>query len=175
MRLAGLVCLALYVGTIFAANWAITRYGLVTVAPGLVAPAGVYFAGLAFTLRDLTQNLLGRRWVVAAILAGAAASWVVSSSFAIASAVAFLISETADFLVYTPLARRGWTIAATCGAVVGAAIDSLIFLQLAFHDLSFWKGQFVGKLEMALVAILIWALVERWVRSSGGQILAEPG
>jgi len=110
-----------------------------------------------------------------AILVGAGLSYWISPSLAFASAAAFLFSETADFLVYTPLARRGWTIAATCGAVVGAAIDSLIFLQLAFHDLSFWKGQFVGKLEMAFVAIVIWALVERWVRAGGGGILAEAG
>ena len=32
---------------------------------GLMAPAGVYFAGLAFTFRDLTQEKLGRRAVVA--------------------------------------------------------------------------------------------------------------
>ena len=55
------------------------------------------------------------------------------------------------------------------------AIDSLIFLQLAFHDLSFCKGQFIGKLEMALVAIVLWALVERLARQGGGPILAETG
>jgi queuosine precursor transporter len=161
MRLAGLVCLALYVGTIFAANWAITRYGLVTVAPGLVAPAGVYFAGLAFTLRDLTQNLLGRRWVVAAILAGAAASWVVSSSFAIASAVAFLISETADFAVYTPLAERRWLAAVAASNVVGAVVDSVVFLTIAFHSLDLLRGQVVGKLWMTLLAVIVLSLARR--------------
>jgi hypothetical protein len=118
---------------------------------------------------------MGRPVSVAAIVVGAGLSYWVSPSLAAASAAAFLFSETADFLVYTPLTRRGWTIASTCGAIVGAAIDSLIFLQLAFHDLSFWKGQFVGKLEMALVAIALWALVERWARASGGRILAEAG
>src|SRR6476646_1691378 len=135
MRLAGLVCLALYVGTIFAANWAITRYGLVTVAPGLVAPAGVYFAGLAFTLRDLTQNLLGRRFVILAILLGAGASWFVASSFALASGVAFLASESADFAVYTPLERR-WVLGVLASNVVGAIVDSVLFLWLAFSSLA---------------------------------------
>jgi queuosine precursor transporter len=161
MRLVGLACLALYVGTIFAANWAITRYGLVTVAPGLVAPAGVYFVGIAFTLRDLTQNLLGRRWVVAAILAGAAASWVVSSSFAIASAVAFLVSETADFAVYTPLAERRWLAAVAASNVVGTVVDSIVFLALAFHSLALLRGQVVGKLWMTLVAVVLLSLARR--------------
>ena len=51
----------LYVATIFAANWAIAAFGVVPVGFGLMAPAGVYFAGLAFTFRDLTQEKLGRR------------------------------------------------------------------------------------------------------------------
>jgi uncharacterized PurR-regulated membrane protein YhhQ (DUF165 family) len=161
MRLAGPVCVVLYVGTIFAANWAITHYGVVSVAPGLAAPAGVYFAGIAFTLRDLTQNLLGRRWVVAAILAGAAASWVVSSSFAIASAVAFLVSETADFAVYTPLAERRWLAAVAASNVVGTVVDSVVFLTVAFHSLAFLRGQVVGKLWMTLVAVAVLSVARR--------------
>jgi uncharacterized PurR-regulated membrane protein YhhQ (DUF165 family) len=49
-----------YITTIFAANWAISAFGIIPVGFGLMAPAGVYFAGLAFTLRDLTQEKLGR-------------------------------------------------------------------------------------------------------------------
>jgi uncharacterized PurR-regulated membrane protein YhhQ (DUF165 family) len=176
MRTAlGATALALYVATIWLANYLVQDVGFVSVGFGLQAPAGVYCAGAALVLRNIVQRTMGRPVSVAAILVGAGLSYWISPSLAFASAAAFLFSETADFLVYTPLARRGWTIAASCGAVVGAAIDSLIFLQLAFHDLSFWKGQFVGKLEMALVAIVIWALVERWVRGSGGQILADAG
>ena len=176
MRTAlGATALALYIATIWLANFLVQHVGFVSVGFGLQAPAGVYCAGAALVLRNIVQRTMGRPVSVAAILVGDGISYWISPSIAFASAAAFLFSETADFLVYTPLARRGWTIAATCGAVVGAAIDSLIFLQLAFHDLSFWKGQFVGKLEMALVAIVIWALVERWVRGSGGQILAEAG
>ena len=47
-----------YIATIFAANWAIVTLGPVPVGFGLVAPAGVYFAGLAFTLRDLSRHRL---------------------------------------------------------------------------------------------------------------------
>ena len=176
MRTAlGATALALYIATIWLANYLVQHVGFVSVGFGLQAPAGVYCAGAALVLRNIVQRTMGRPVSVVAILVGSGLSFWISPSLAFASAAAFLFSETADFLVYTPLARRGWTIAATCGAVVGAAIDSLIFLQLAFHDLSFWKGQFVGKLEMALVAIVIWTLVERWVRASGRQILAEAG
>ena len=41
------------VATVFAANCAINRFGIVSVGFDLHAPAAVYFAGLAFSLRDL--------------------------------------------------------------------------------------------------------------------------
>lgn len=39
-----------YVGTILAANWLIATFGLVPVGFGLMAPAGVFAAGLALLL-----------------------------------------------------------------------------------------------------------------------------
>src|SRR5690606_33613106 len=100
--------LILYALTIAAANAAIQAFGLVPVGLGLVAPAGVYFAGLAFSLRDAVQETLGRHWAVAAILAGAALSASLSPALALASGAAFLVSELADMAVYTPLRRRSW-------------------------------------------------------------------
>jgi len=137
--------LVLYVGTIFAANWAISTFGLVPVGFGLLAPAGVYFAGLAFTFRDLTQDSLGRRWTYAAILIGAALSATLSGPLALASGVAFLVSETADLLVYTPLKERRWLLAVGLSNVVGLVVDSALFLWLAFGSLEFLAGQIVGK------------------------------
>lgn len=157
----GAVTLVLYIATIWFANYLVQHYGFVSVGFGLIAPAGVYAAGAALVLRNCVQRTLGRPISVLAILIGAGLSYWISPALATASAAAFLFSETADFLVYTPLSRNGWTVAAFCGSVVGAAVDSAIFLQLAFHDLTFWRGQFVGKMEMALIAILVWALVER--------------
>lgn len=160
-RRVGIVALILYVATIWAANYAVQHYGFVSVGFSLVAPAGVYMAGLALVLRNVVQRTLGRPISVAAILVGAGLSYWISPALATASAAAFLFSETADFLVYTPLADRGWVTAAVPAAIVGAAVDSAIFLQLAFHDLTFWRGQFVGKLEMAALAIAVWWLCER--------------
>ncbi|PDW00054.1 hypothetical protein CJ255_21180 [Candidatus Viridilinea mediisalina] len=89
--------------TIVAANLAITYLGIVPVGFGLMAPAGVYFAGLAFSLRDALHETLGRRWVVGAILLGALLSAVLSPQLALASGLAFLVSELADYAVYAPL------------------------------------------------------------------------
>jgi queuosine precursor transporter len=153
----GVPAVVSYILTIFAANWAIDTYGPVSVGFGLMAPAGVYFAGLAFTLRDITQATLGRRAVVAAILVGAALSVLVSTSFAVASGVAFLVSELADFAVYTPLERRGWLVAVAASNMVGLVLDSVLFLWIAFGSFEFLEGQIVGKTWTTLAAVVLLA------------------
>ena len=145
--------LILYISTIFAANFAIERWGVVSVGFGLLAPAGVYFAGLAFTFRDLTHDALGRRWVIAAILVGAGLSWWIEPNFAVASAVAFLVSEFVDLAIYSPLRQRHWLGAVALSNSFGLVLDSVIFLWLAFSSLAFLKGQIVGKAWMTLLAI----------------------
>jgi uncharacterized PurR-regulated membrane protein YhhQ (DUF165 family) len=157
----GWITAFLYVGTVFAANWAITRFGMVPVGFGLLAPAGVYFAGLAFTLRDLTHEALGRRAVLLAILAGAVCSALISPQLALASATAFLLSELADYAVYTPLREKNWLAAVTLSNTVGLVVDSVIFLALAFGSLQFLPGQIVGKAWMTAVAVLLLWMVRR--------------
>src|SRR3954454_22033793 len=105
-RAVGAAAAAAFVATVFAANWAIDHFGIVSVGFGLHAPAAVYFAGLAFTLRDLVQRTLNKSAVVFAIVAGAICSAFVSPHLAFASGAAFLVSELCDFAVYTPLQHR---------------------------------------------------------------------
>lgn len=158
-----------YLATILAANWAIGRWGLVPVGFGLLAPAGVYFAGLAFTLRDLTQERLGRRWCLLVILAGAALSFLLGSGrIAVASGAAFLLSELADFAVYQPLRARRWLLAVALSNTVGATVDSAIFLAIAFGSLDFIAGQLVGKSWVTVAAIAVLWGARRAVSLGGG-------
>lgn len=156
-----------FVATVFAANWAIQMFGVVPVGFGLMAPAGVYFAGLAFTFRDLTQETLGRRWTVAAIVIGAALSGVLSGLLALASGAAFLLSELADFAVYTPLRERHWIGAVAASNIVGLTVDSALFLWLAFGSLDFLSGQIVGKVTMTVLAVV---LLTVWRRTRIGVV-----
>lgn len=165
MSKRGWIWLAGYIGTIFGANWAINAIGVVPVGFGLHAPAAVYFVGLAFTLRDLTQEELGTKPVIAAIFVGAGLSALISPSLALASGTAFLFSETADLAIYTPLRRRNWLTAVALSNVVGLTLDSLIFLWLAFHSLTFLPGQLVGKATMTVAALVVLPVVKRAVLS----------
>jgi uncharacterized PurR-regulated membrane protein YhhQ (DUF165 family) len=146
---------ACYIATIFGANWAIETYGFVPVGFGLMAPAGVYFAGLAFTFRDLVHERVGVRGVLVAIAIGAICSWFISPTFAVASAVAFTFSELSDLAVYTPLRRRSWIGAVALSNTVGLVVDSALFLWLAFGSLDYIAGQIVGKAWMTILAVVI--------------------
>jgi uncharacterized PurR-regulated membrane protein YhhQ (DUF165 family) len=160
---AGFAAALGYVATIFAANLMIQYLGKWPVGFGLMAPAGVYAAGIALTLRDIVQVTLNRRAVIVAILAGAGLSYLVSPKFAAASATAFLVSELADFAVYTPLERRSWLGAVALSNTVGLLVDSLLFLSLAFGSLTFLPGQLVGKAWMTLLAVALLAAGRRAV------------
>lgn len=164
MKALGFVAAILFVGTIYAANYAVEHWGLVSVGFGLMAPAGVYFAGLAFTLRDIIHRTLGRWVVIGAILLGGLLSYVISDavtlpgglvSLAVASALAFLISELLDLAVYEPIRSRGWLPAVVASNIVGLVTDSILFLWLAFGSLAFFWGQCVGKAWMTLLAIVV--------------------
>ena len=160
-RVIGFGALVGFVATVFLANWAIKLFGAVPVGFGLEAPAGVYFAGLAFTLRDLVQDRLGRLWVAAAIVASAALSALVTPEFALASGVAFLVSEFLDFAVYTPLRARHWLGAVAASNLVGLVADSALFLSLAFGNLAYLPGQIVGKFWMTVAAVAVLWLLRR--------------
>ncbi len=180
-RTIGLIAIVAYVLTVVAANWAIDEFGTVSVGFGLTAPAGVYFAGLAFTLRDITHDTLGRWYVLGGILVGSVISLVQSdnatipggvTSIAVASAAAFLLSETFDFAVYTPLRERHWIGAVAASNVVGLIADSVLFLWLAFGSLEFLAGQIVGKGWMTVAAVIVLMF---WRRATQGQRASHNG
>jgi queuosine precursor transporter len=149
--------------TIPIANWMIGHVGtfcapdgpcLIPVAPHLMAPSGVAMIGVALVLRDLVQRRLGVNWSAGAVVAGAVLSALnAPSSLVLASAVAFLLSESADLAVYTPLARQGLVAAVVASGMVGLVVDSIAFLWLAFGSLEFLLGQIVGKAWMVLLSI----------------------
>lgn len=153
-RLAPVIAVT-FLGCILAANVVTTHLGMVPVGFGLVATAGTYFAGATFILRDALQDVAGKRWTLAVIAAGAALSFFVADPFiALASAVAFGLSELADLAVYTPLRKRGYIRAAIASNIVGALIDTVVFLWIAgFPIMQALPGQMVGKLLVTAAAV----------------------
>lgn len=167
------IWILLFIGSIFGANWAIETFGVVPVGFGLMAPAGVYFAGLAFTFRDLIHETKGRRWVIGAIVVGAVISMVVSPALALASGVAFLLSESLDFAVYLPLREKGLALALVGSNIVGLVVDSVVFLFLAFGSLEFLFGQIVGKAWMTVLALVLIPLMHRHLARKNAVLLGH--
>ena len=158
----GYIAFALFAATIPAANWLIGNLGtdcipngpcLVPVGFGLMAPSGVLMVGAALVLRDVVHERLGALWAIAAIVVGAALSAMLAPpALVIASMAAFMLAEGADFAVYTPLRKRHLAWAVLLSGVVGAVIDSAVFLWLAFGSLMLIEGQILGKVWMSLAA-----------------------
>ena len=170
LRQDGWLYAALFIGSIWFANYLIGHVGVVCAAPGpcvipvwpgIMAPSGVVAIGASFTLRDLVQRRLGRNVTLGAIALGALLSAIISPALALASGVAFLLSELLDLLVYTPLQQRDLIMATVASNVVGLVVDSILFLFLAFGSLRFIEGQIIGKAWMTLLALPLVALLRK--------------
>lgn len=169
-RALALLAFGAYVGSIAAANWMISHVGrhihgahVLPVGFGLEAPSGVYLAGLTFVARDIVQRLAGTRAGLGAVLLGALVSWKVSTaSLALASGGTFLLSETCDFAIYTPIQRRHFALAVLGSGLLSDAVDSTVFLALAGIPLSeALPGQLVGKAWLVLAGALLASLLRR--------------
>lgn len=164
MKLFAPLALA-YVGLAVLANWLASKYVVTVPFTAYLAPAGVFCIGAILVLRDWMQQLKGLRWTMPLVplaggisyAVGKAAGWTSLEKIAVASVVAFVVSETVEALVFTPLRRRNLTLAVALSATVGNALDSFLFLSLAFGSQAFFMGNFVGKLEAITLGVLLTA------------------
>jgi uncharacterized PurR-regulated membrane protein YhhQ (DUF165 family) len=177
LSVPGLAWFVVYVGVIVAANWMIAHIGrpipgahVLPVGFGLEAPSGVYCAGFAFIARDFVQRLLGTKWGLIAIVLGALLSAATSSAtIAFASGVTFLISESTDFAIFTPLQRWNFPVAVVVGGLIGDVVDSIVFLTLAHIPLAVaLSGQIVGKGWMTLAGGAVAYLLRQSVKNPRG-------
>lgn len=149
----------LFVGTVYAANWLVNKYGPIRVWPThLYAPAGVYVVGVAFLLRDTVQRLVGQWLALTAIAVGAILSVFVSPTLALASACAFAASELLGLGIFRGLGgndggRGRLLMAIVLASAAAAAVDSVVFLWLAFHSLAYFDGQLIAKLSVTVLAL----------------------
>lgn len=128
---------------------------LIPVGFGLMAPSGVLLIGLALVARDWLQELTSWKWAAVAVVLGSLLSlWTSNPFIALASASAFFVAEMFDLAIYTPLRKKGKHLAVLASGVVGAAVDSLLFVYLAFGSFDFSVGTFVGKIYATVLVSL---------------------
>jgi queuosine precursor transporter len=151
-----------YIGLVILANWLASKY-VVSVGFGYVAPAGVFAIGAVLVLRDWIQQLSGLKATMAMVYVAGLASWVIGNAagwtslqrIALASVVAFTVSETVEAVVFTPVRRRSLSLGVGLSSAVGNALDSFVFLAIAFGSQQFFVGQFLGKTWMVLAGTLL--------------------
>jgi queuosine precursor transporter len=161
---------ALYLAAIVLANLSVAAFG-----PVATILNAFLFIGLDITTRDrLHERWHGdRRKLAALIAAGSILSYALNvhaGRIALASFLAFAISEAADTLVYSRLEARGWYTKTLGSNAVSALVDSIIFPTLAFGALLPWiiVGQWLAKMAGGG----IWAVVLSMVRRGP---VAAPG
>tara|TARA_Y100000114_G_scaffold52565_1_gene47968 strand:+ start:463 stop:933 length:471 start_codon:yes stop_codon:yes gene_type:complete len=120
---------------------------------GEMFPPMTLLVGLIFILRDFAQKEIGHK-VLVAMGIGAILSYIMADPFvAIASVVAFFISEMVDWAVYTytkrPLRQR-----ILLSSAIGTPVDSIVFLSILgfFTPLGFVL-MVIGKM---IAAVIIW-------------------
>jgi uncharacterized PurR-regulated membrane protein YhhQ (DUF165 family) len=124
---------ALYVGLMPFINWS---FGAVQTFPipdwlggGLFQPLAIV-TGLVLVVRDFAQREL-KHWVWGAMIVGLLLSTLTSwITVVVASGLAFLVSETVDWAVYTfsnrPLSQR-----IMVSSLASAPLDQIVFIGLA--------------------------------------------
>jgi uncharacterized PurR-regulated membrane protein YhhQ (DUF165 family) len=164
-----------YVASIYMANWLLLNVGTehpggihtIPVGPGLDAPSGVLAIGAALTLRDVVQRRCGTRIAVCAVALGALLTGLLSVNLAFASGFTFLLAEGADLIVFTVLRAR-FVLAVAVSNIVGAWLDTWVFLSLAFGTAEAWRlglPSLVGKVEFSLATFIAIAVASRlWSR-----------
>jgi uncharacterized PurR-regulated membrane protein YhhQ (DUF165 family) len=161
-KLAFLLSVA-FVGLVILANWLASKYTVQVPLTNLRAPAGVFCIGAVLVLRDWIQQLRGLVWTMPLVYGAGVISWAVGDlagwtslqRIAIASLIAFSVSETVEAVVFTPLRNRSLTLAVALSGTVGNALDSYIFLSIAFSSTAFFWGQFWGKTEMIVLGTIL--------------------
>lgn len=158
---------ALYIALIVLVNWAFVVVDPIRLPGGVIWPPMTIVVGLIFVVRDFAQREIGH-YVLGAMGIGVLLSYFMAGpDVAVASATAFLISEIADWAVYSftklPLSQRViWS------SVISTPIDTFVFLSmLGFFSVT---GAAVMTLSKLLGAVVVWWLIRR--REQRGDALA---
>jgi uncharacterized PurR-regulated membrane protein YhhQ (DUF165 family) len=162
---------ALYVGLMPFINWsfaAVKTYDIPSwLGGGEFQPLAIV-TGLVLVVRDFAQREL-RHWIWGAMLVGLALSTLTSwITIVVASGLAFLVSETVDWAVYTfsnrPLSQR-----IMISSLASAPLDQVIFIGLAslvVPGIFAWGTVLTGIASKLLGAWIVSMLVARQERKN---------
>lgn len=153
----------LYVALIPLVNWGFAN------VPVIPMPDGGYWAplaivtGLILVVRDFAQREVGH-YILLPLLIGLAISYVMAPpEIALASGIAFAISELVDYFVYTT-SRRPLSERVLISSTLSAPLDSTLFLliaDLAIPGVFSWSTLLTSIASKLLGAYVVYRLLKR--------------
>ena len=153
---------SIYMALIPLVNWSFAHVPTIPMPDGGNWAPMAIVTGLVLVVRDFAQREIGH-WIMLPLAIGIAISFVMASpAIALASAVAFGISESVDWLVYTtilrPLSQR-----VLISSVFSAPMDSAAFWYLA--SLSVANAFALSTILTSIASKLFGAyIVYRWLK-----------
>lgn len=146
-----------YLASIVIANIAFSTLPMLNFPFDQSIPPGTFLVGFIFVLRDFAQREIGLKVYFAMIL-GVVVSYVMADPFvAVASALAFAVSEFIDAAVYT-YTQRPMKERILLSSVISTPVDSIVFLSLlGFFS---WTGLVVMTVVKMIGALLVWKFMK---------------
>jgi uncharacterized PurR-regulated membrane protein YhhQ (DUF165 family) len=147
----------IYLTAIVIANIGFSYIPMIPLPGGHALAPMSFLVGFIFIFRDLAQRIIGHK-VLLVMLVGVGLSYLLADPFvAIASAVAFAISELIDWGVYTttnrPLKQR-----ILLSSLISTPIDSAVFMLLI--GILNWHGLAIMTASKMVAVGVIW----KWMR-----------
>lgn len=172
MNRAVVFCVAvLYLAFVVAANLIVADQG-----PQSVLYVSFFLVGPVLTTRDFLHEAWGgtraSMWVKMGLLiaAGSAISYIASPNagdVALASCLAFAAAGALDTIIYAALEGADLSTRVNVSNIFSAAVDSLIFPTIAFHDVIFrisfeqWVAKIAGGAVWLVLAGALAAVVTK--------------
>jgi len=146
---------ALYIVSIVLVNWMFTA-----IAPWSTPLGDLYLAnivvGFVFVLRDYAQREIGHSVLAATAVGGVITWFMVDPVIAVASITAFILSEMADWGVYSFL-RRPLSQRILISSLIAIPLDTLAFQYLAGY---LTPAAFATEIASKAVGVfLVWYLL----------------
>ena len=149
---------ALYILLIVAVNYGFSVVPPIELFGGELWPPMSLVVGFVFIVRDFAQREIGHR-ILFAMAIGVGLSYIMADPYvAMWSAIAFMVSELADWAVYT-WTKRPMSERVIYSSVISAPVDSAVFLiGLGFATPI---GIALMSASKLLGAIAVWWLIRR--------------
>jgi queuosine precursor transporter len=151
-----------YIISILAVNWLFAPSQLVEGVTFWKTAWGDLFlanlvVGAVFVLRDYAQREIGHRILVATLVAGVLTYFMVDPAIAVASLVAFVISETADWSVFS-FWKKSVQSRILVSSLIAVPLDTVVFQHLAGY---LTPAAFIMEvLSKAVGVYIVWQLLK---------------